>query len=303
MTGSFVQRQLRASLTLPQGNFPGTNSNTLVLTNLRMSARVEQVGGGYNTLDLRIYGMRQADMQAVTVVWVTNDGVQWDPSAQALITLEASTGNGGWVGVFNGQFIEGGPDYRALPEVCLTAQARVGYSQQLTTPSPLSYSVSVDVATLAGQLAKQMGFAFENNGVQAKLDKPYLSGGQMDQFRELAEAAGFDYYFTPGGGPNNSLGTIVICPPNQGRQGKTPVPVNPQSGMVGYPTLQRYGVDVTVLFNPGIEMGSPIQISGSSLPGTDGAWFPFAAVHELESIKPGGHWFSHLQCMNFQVSD
>ena len=301
MTGSFVTRQIRASLTLPQGTFEGTNSNTLVLTGLRMSAHLEQSANYTNSCDLRIYGMRQVDMSAVTTVFVNQNGVPYDPVAQALVKLEvlSSIPSEGPLAVFTGQFFEAAPDYSAAPNVCLHAQALTGYSAQLTTPSPVSIKGSISAVQLFQQITQQMGFVLDADATAdgapaAILKGPYLSGSLMDQFRELAEMAGFDYYFLADGK------TVVIVRKNRGRRTKAPIPVNPQTGLVGYPTLQRYGIEVIVLFNPGIELGAPIQISGSQVPGCDGLWFPFMMTHELETIKPNGHWFSHLQCMPFQ---
>jgi hypothetical protein len=129
----------------------------------------------------------------------------------------------------------------------------------------------------------------EPNDVTGVLNDPYLDGTLMDQFRELAEDAGFDYYFLP---PT----IIAICKKNQPRLGKTIIPVNGATGLVGYPTRQRFGLECTVLFNPAIELGAPIQISNSRVRGCDGVWYPYYQMHDLESITPNGHWFSNLKC-------
>jgi hypothetical protein len=299
VTGSFVQRQLRASLILPQGVFPGTNSNTLVIDSLRMSARLEQSGNFTNSCDISIYGMRQSDMSAVTTVFVNQNGVPYDPAANAIVQLDVLSPTPGTAAatVFRGQFFEASPDYRAAPDVCLSAQALTGYTAQLTTPAPVSFKGSISALKAAQQITQQMGFKIEANGVDAAvLQAPYLSGSLMEQFTSVAEAAGFDYYFLADGK------TVVLCRKNMGRQDKAPVPVNSQTGLVGYPTLQRYGIEIQVLFNTGIELGAPIQVSGSTVPGCDGLWFPFNMTHELETIKPNGKWFSRLACMPFQGS-
>jgi hypothetical protein len=284
---SFTQKQLRASLILPQGNFPGTNSNTLVLTGLRMSAQLEQVGRWTNSCDLRIWGMRQEDMSAVTVLFGQGGEVP-SINVRALLILESNDGSG-WLQVFEGQFIEGGPDYSQPPDVCLHVMAMTGAGQQYLTAEPSSYRGAQNAAMLASSLASKMGFQFENNGVRATVNSPYLPGTLMDQFRALAEAAPFNYYF-------DAKATLIICPPNQPRQGKTPIPVNPQTGLVGYPKRTRFGLELTVLFSPAIQPGWPIQVSGSTVRGANGAWFPYAANHDLESITPSGRWFSQLKC-------
>lgn len=293
MSGSFVSRLLRASLILPQGNFPGTNSNTLKLENFRMSARLTGAGNFTNACALQIWGVRQVDMNAVTVLF-GQDGNPININARAILVLEANIG-AGYLQVFEGQFFEAQPDYRNLPDVSLTVNAMTGMGMQLLPAAPSSYQGGVDVATVAEQLATQMGFAFEDNGVTGTIDTPYFAGTLMDQFRQLADAARFDYYF-------DAKGTLVICPKNQPRQNQGAVVLNAASGLAGYPTLTRFGIEIDALFQPAFELGSPIEIQGSEVPGTNGRWFPFKFAHDLDSVKPGGRWFSHLECMRFPSS-
>lgn len=293
---SFVTRLLRATLVLPQGNFPGTNSNTLVLANFRMLAKLRGAGNYTNTCNLTIYGMRQVDMNAVTVLWApsTNSGlVPTGVEARAVLTLEAFDAvTGSFLQVFQGQFQEASPDYRSLPDVALTLSAASGYGQQILSAAPSSFTGGVQVSDLCSQLASKMGFTFENNGVTGTLNTPYLSGTLMDQFRQVCEAGGIDYYF-------DSKQTLIICPKNQGRKGKTSVVLSPDTGLIGYVTLARFGIEVDCLWNGAIELGAPITVKDSDVPGTNGDWYPFAFEHQLDSIKPQGSWFSHLQCAPF----
>ena len=291
--GSFTQKQLRATLTLPAENqtFAGTNSNQLVLSGFRMSASLQAAGNYTNFCDLTIYGMRQQDMNAVTVLWAGPSPTA--VNARALLVLEANDSSG-WLQVFEGQFVQAAPDYRAAPDASLSIYAATGYGAQLATAPPISYAGGADVATIARTLATGMGFAFENNGVQAQLHTPYYAGTAMDQFRSLCADANIDYYF-------DANGTLIICPKNQPRIGKSAVQLNPGSGLIGFPTIQQFGVNVQCLFTPAIALASEIEISNSGVPGADGRWFPQKAVHQLESMKPGGQWASSLDCYPFSA--
>lgn len=287
---SFTSKQLRASLILPQGTFPGTDSNTLVIgPGFRMSAKLTGAGNYTNLCALAIFGMKQADMNAVTVLWGQGGNPQ-NVDAKAILVLESNDGSG-WLQIFEGQFFDAQPDYKSLPEVSLSVTAMTGYGAQILPAQPTSISGAADVPSLAAQLAGLMGFAFENNGVTGALHTPYYAGTLMDQFRELASDASFDYYF-------DSKGTLCICPSNQPRQWTNAVVIGPDSGLVGYVSLTRYGgVEFDALFQPAFELGSAVEIANSQVPGTNGLWFPFKFVHELESVKPGGRWFSHLSCL------
>lgn len=294
MSGSFVNRQLRASLILPQGTFPGTNSNTLVLSGLRTQARVEEAGNFKNYCHIEIFGMRQVDMDAVTVLFGYG-GQPQNIAANAVLRLEVSTDKpGSWLQIFSGQFQEARPDYRAVPDVSLNAMAATGYGAQILPVSPVSVNGAADVGDLAQQIASGMGFSFENNGVSGVLNSPYLEGTALDQFRSLTQAAGIDYYF-------DARGTLAICPANQGRQGKVAVLLNRNSGLVGYPTPGRFGCAAKCLFNPAIALGAPVQLSDTQVPGCDGLWYSRTARHELDSIKPSGQWFSVLELSPFSA--
>jgi hypothetical protein len=115
----------------------------------------------------------------------------------------------------------------------------------------------------------------------------------MDQFRQVCEAGNIDYYF-------DSKQMLIICPKNQGRQGKIAVVISPSSGLVGYVTLARFGIELDCLWNGAIELASPLIVQNSQVPGTNGNWYPFNFEHSLDSQKPQGAWFSHLSCAPFQ---
>jgi hypothetical protein len=293
LADSFSRKRLRATLTLlgPNQTFAGTNNNVLTLDEFRMSATLTAAGNWTNFLDLTIFGVRQQDMNALTVLWAGPDFTA--VNSRASVALESNDG-GGWFQVFQGQFQQAQPNYQEVPDANITIYAAAGFGQQIASAPPSSYTGGASVATIAQSLASQMGFNFENNGVSAQLHTPYFPGTLMDQFRQLCDHANIDYYF-------DANETLIICPKNQGRIGKTTIPVSPQSGMVGYPTVQQYGVNVKVLFLPQLALGNPIDIQ-SDIPGANGKWFPQRMVAQLESWKPGGQWFASLDCYPFSAA-
>lgn len=324
---SFTERLLRASFVLPQGVFSGTTSNTLVLEGLRMTATITGASQYPSSCSLRVNGLRAADMNALSVIWaptaqfapgVPLAGVATTPiNALARLILEAQPDSGGWLQIFGGTFTEGGPDYTQLPDVAFYCECKTGYIWQVQKATPLSINGSASVVNLAKQLASQMGYPLENNGVAGVLHNPYFAGTLMDQWIALAAAAPFDWYL-------EGRGVLAICPRNTPRERPVAKVLNASSGLVGYPQVQRYGVQVSCLFDPMIELGSPIQIGGNTntpgpvvgnkrllgldpqaggLPyGTEGLWFPYSATHTLSSLMPGGPWFSQLSCMPTQAA-
>lgn len=297
--GSFTQKLLRASLVLPQGNFSG-GGNTLVLENFRMSARLTGTRNYTNFCDLRVWGMKQSDMNSVTVLW-GQGGVYTDSlNIEAVLILESNDGSG-WLQIFQGQFFDAQPDYQDLPNVNLHVTCQTAYAARVSADATQSsYPNDADVATVAQQLAGNMGFAFENNGVTGQLHTPHLSGTYFDQLEELRRSGGFDYYFTSHSG---SQSTLAICPNNQPRQNQSTVVMSADTGLVGYVSLTRFGgVEFDCLFTPAIDLGAPVKIQDSPVPGTNGTWYPYHMEHTLDSWKPGGSWFSHLLCLPYPES-
>lgn len=288
MTDSYAQKLLRATLLLPESNFPGTTSNTLTLVGYRMSASITAASGYLSTLDIAIYGMRQADMDACTIIF--SDATPQLVNTRAQILLEASPDGGKtWTQVFEGTFVEAQPDYSNIPAAGFRALAMTGAGMKYQIAQPTSYPGQTSIATIAQYLAGKMGFAFENNGVTGNLSTPYYPGTYMDQLQQLSKHANFDLYF-------DGNATLAICPKGKPRQGKAVPVFTPQSGLIGFPTIGRFGPNVDVLFTPALTVGGNITIAGSQVPGTNGTWLPFSITHDLECLMPDGSWFSRLKC-------
>ncbi len=287
---SFTSKDLRVTLILAGTNqvFPGTNSNTLVLTGLRMSAKIKTVARMATQADIRIWGMTPADMNALTVAWA-NPPVVLDH----LVIAEANDGNG-WVQVFKGTIIEGQPEYRAAPDVYFHLLAVVAYFQKINAATPTSYpeSVPADLAVL--DIIRRMGFSGVATGEvgAVTLTNPYFTGTLFDQLQQVCQAAGADFYL---------LGdTILVTASGQPRTDQPAVVLNPDSGLIGYPVYERAGLNVDALFNPAFLCGTPIELT-SSVPSATGRWYPFAIQHTLESLMPKGKWLSQLQCLRVLV--
>jgi hypothetical protein len=292
-SSSYSSKQLRTTLILPEANFPGTSSNTLTLTGFRASATITGAANFPSSMDLAIYGMSQADMNALTVLWA--NPIATAVPAVPLVQLEASSDGVTWTQVFEGTFFEASPDYRGIPDACLRISAMTGYRSVIEPAPPTSYTGSASVVQIAQYLAGKMGFTLENNGVSGTLSTPYFPGTYMDQFRELCEHANLDYYFD-----GNTV--LAICPKNQPRQGK-PVPVlSPSSGLIGFPTVERYGLHVDALFTPALALGGQLQIADSIVPSANGSWFSYFLEYRLESVMPDGLWQVGMKCSKAPIS-
>lgn len=291
---SFTNKQLRVTMILTGSNmvFPGTNSDTLTLENMRMSANVQGVVKLSTHADVRIYGMKQADMNALSISWANPPIIP-----NHLLILEANnTGRAdGWAQVFKGTIMEAQPDYRAAPDVSFNLLARTGYAVQISPAEPTSYPFQVDIGVAAGDIIERMGapWTYVDGGADGVLSNPYFCGTLWDQLKDACEAAKADFYVqgdeilvVPAGRPGPALPSVVL---------------SPESGLVGYPMFERSGLNVTALFDPAFLCGRALDIK-SSVPNATGRWYPMALNHILESRMPGGSWMTQMQCLRVFVA-
>lgn len=306
MGNSFTYKQLRARFILAQSGvvFPGTNSNTLIITGLRMSAQIQASSTCASLMQLRVWGMKRADMDAITVAWAIPGGVVLDH----LIILEANNGDG-WSMVYSGTIIEAQPEYRGAPDTYLSVSAVTGYQQALLGETGTSYQEDVDIGFLAGTLADKMGFTFVNGGANAVLKGGIqLWGSLVDQLDQACRMAACDYYLTgtpsaPTGAPRagavtpeNSRGTLTITPRGKPIAGaEVAVFLTPETGLIGYPVYGRDGLSVQALWRPAFGVAIPIELK-TIVPAATGTWYPYSMTHLLDANLPNGKWQTNMSC-------
>jgi hypothetical protein len=295
--GSFKEKQLRVTLVLDDTNlvFPGTNSNTLILTGLRMSARVQAVARLATQCELKIYGMRLEDMAALTVVWANPTAI-----LRHTVILEAnSTGRGdGWVQVFKGNFKEAQPDFNGQPDVFFLILSVTALFHKINPVPPTSFPEQSDIGAIAQTIVEKMGdpwtLTIADGANDVVLSNQYLCGTLWDQLAQACQAAHCDFYvqgdevlITPNNLPRSSIATVVL---------------SHDTGLVGYPMFEAAGLNVTALFDPAFQCGAALEIKDVIPANAIGRWYPFAMSHELESLVPGGRWFTNLRCLKVLVS-
>jgi len=281
-------KQLRATLTLgaPGAVFHGTGANTLILTDMRIVATIEAVVRFATQLDLNIYGMRQADMNALTVLFFGPT-----PSIQLnnTVMLEANDGNG-WTQVFFGTINQGSPDYRSTPDVPFHIQARFGYFFGAAATPALSYPNGASVASVVQTIANTMNLQFQNNGVTATVSAgSNFPGSPWQQLKTVCESYDVDWY------TENQM--LIITPKGAPRQNTQLVILTPQSGLENRPRIEVGGIGVDALFNAAFLNGAPVKVVGSDVPAANGTWLPYSMTHTLESWVPGGRWHTSMHCL------
>lgn len=274
------KKALRFVITLGTGKFGSSNNDQIILQGFRATANIDKAGGMMmGTLRAKIYGVSQADMNSVTTL-------QWKPGTFIPNTVEVYAIDGpAETLVFAGNIVNAWGDYQSMPDVFLHIQAQAAFFNQLKAVPPRSFKGRVDVASVMAQIARDMGYTFENGGVTTQLVDVYLPNTGMEQAKDLARAAGCDLYLDDK--------TLAITPPNVPRKTQVPV-ISPQTGLVGYPTFDGVGVNFQSLFNPSVTFGASVKLE-TDIPQAAGEWIVTSMAYLLESEKPGGAWFMNVR--------
>ena len=274
------KKQLRFVITLGTGKFGSSNNDTVTLQGFRAIADIDKAGGMMmGTLKAKIYGVKQADMNSITTL-------QWKPQTWIPNTVEVFTIDGtAETLIFAGNIVNAWADYQGMPDVFLHIQAQAAFFNALKAIPPRSFKGPIDTPSVMAQIAADLGYTFENNGVTTQLTDLYLPNTGLEQAKDLARAAGCDLYLDDK--------VLAITPPNVPRKALIPV-ISPTSGLIGYPTFDGVGVNFQALFNPGVTFGGSIKLETDVQQAT-GEWIVTSVAHRLESEKPGGAWYSTIR--------
>lgn len=295
MSGSFTQKRLSATIKLAVGSFGDTGANTVTYPDpagagaFRISLVVDKYGAlSQNTARVRLYGLPVSVMNQLT--HLSFNPLEFPNNT---ISVSAAEGAAPLSLVYAGNILAARADYSGAPEVFLDVQCMTGYYGKLAAVPPTSYQGATDVSGAMAQLAAQLGFGFEDNGVKSTLFSPYLPGSAWQQAVKLSKSAGIDMYLDDD--------VLAICPRGVARAQVGDVPVVAAgSGLVGYPTFDKMGISFRCLYDPSIVLGGLVQlrsvvtvVNGENQPSpANGQWRVVSLGHVLESEKPEGEWFS-----------
>ncbi len=282
--GSFTAKKLKAVITLADDSntvFDSSGNNTLTIDTLRMVASTVISNRQASQLDLKIFGMRAKDMDALTSAWIDSTAIR-----DNRIELFADNGNG-YQQVFKGTIIEAQPLYKLAPDVPFQILGMISYFNTIEVTDALSYQGTVDINTIGQDLAQKMNLTFKSNA-KSTLNNPNYKGTLFDQLRNACYDAKVDFYFQGD--------TLVFTPVEKPFDSTPAVILSPTTGLIGYPEYSRRGLVVTALYDPAYLCGSAIEIKDSAVKGTNGRWYPFSIQFDLSANMPRGQWMATLQC-------
>lgn len=280
---SFTRKRIDVTISLGTGTFGESGADTVTLSGLRVQAMIHATyGDAMPVAHVRVFGLPLDMLNQLTSVGLINAGVRFKNT----LLVAAGDDETGMSTVYNGTIKDSWGNMDGMPESCLEVTGVAGLAASLKPVGALSVKGQADVATIMQGLSEQMGFAFENNGVQVQLANPYFPGTALAQAKACARAA--DIWMTI------DCGTLAIWPKDSARMASGDVPlISVATGMRGYPRFTSNGIEVSTLFNPDIKPGGKVQVE-STLTMACGKWLVTDGTHVLESETPGGAWFTRV---------
>lgn len=275
---TFAKRAIKLRFKSASGSLPN-GADTLDLEGHRVEAIIDNPGGGFavGSLNMRVYGMRLADMNTFSTDGINTLSVRGDS-----VTVSAGNAGGQIHQVFEGNIRAAFIDFGSAPDVSFNIVAQTALIHRTAPAEPNEGNGDVDVAAKIQSLASLMGYSFKNNGVKKVLSNQYLSGPVIEQIQKLVYAAQIRC--------NIANNTVSIWP-YDGLADSFTLEIGPEKGMVGYPAFTPYGIQVRCEFLPDMQRGRSVRVY-SSIPKASKTWVIQTMRHELSTMTPNGPWFS-----------
>jgi hypothetical protein len=284
---SIKRRHIDVTITLGTGAYGETVGEVITLKGHRIQADMAAVGGdAQGQLSLRIYGLTLSRMNQLTTI----GPIMTSRRGKNRVTVMAYEDDATPSMLFDGSIDTAWGDFQGAPDIVLHVTALSAGVAAVKSVTPSSYKGSVDVVEILGDLATLAGFSElsnPNNAVSGiRLSDPYFKGSALEQIRQCATAANIPY--------TDDRGILDRWPLGGSRVADVPI-IGPETGLVGYPTFSSNGLGVQCIYHPGVLMGGQINVK-SSLSVANGLWNVFSVGHTLESERPGGAWFTFIDC-------
>lgn len=301
---SFTKRGLSYVITLgDDGNsFPG-GGNTLSLVGLRSRVTAQSCIGGDTAFAgsamIQIWGMKPEDMARLSIL-----GFDQAKIGKNRIEVNAyDIGQSNDVTVFAGGIFGARINYNTMPDVALELECWASINEQTQPVPPTSAAGASDVDAMLRGICKACTppLDYVNHGVTATLANHAVSGSPAQQIKDICTAVGICYTLQGS--------KLTIWPKDQSVDGVI-IETGPGMGMVGFPEYNMVGLDVTMEFNPEVQLGRQLTIHSVSpdgmqkipaVPGLPGTFWLNIVSHDLSCELPGGPWFTHASLSNQQI--
>ena len=274
-------RQIEVELTLVTGVFIGT-SNKKIVNTLTVDATIKKTlnNNFTSTASITIYGMSNTDIATLSttgyqpLIYEANQVnlyAQYEGEAKSL--------------AFSGYIVKAYADY-SNPSRPMHFECQSSYQDAINAVEATNTAGTKDVAQIFNDIATSLGYSFTNNGVTGVISNCILTGSAVDQLKQLAQQTQTNCII--------DVKNVKIAPQGQALNNQI-LDINSESGLLGFPTPDQWGVQFKVRFIPQLQIGQYVKLETKTyIPKSTGQWF----VYDIESSLNNRHenWFSTVRC-------
>lgn len=280
--GTYSEKTIRTTVTLGAGSFAG-GGNTKIIEGLATDVSIIKPGlPEKNSASVNISNILLADMEQMTFL-----AFQPLQSNKNLLKIEAGEKGKTLSVIFAGEITSAYADFNSAPSPRFKIEAiSGGYAAKMGT-APVSVNGSAKAADLIEQFAGQIGYSFRNEGVTASVRDAVFNGSPIEKARAVAEEVGAELLID-----DNSM---VLLPYSAPREGSA-VLINPQTGLIGYPSFSGDGINFRCFYNPDLRQGGAVQVE-SIVPRASGTWKITRLEHRLAAYGASDAWYSAVDAV------
>ena len=194
--------------------------------------------------------------------------------------------------VYQGFTLRSGPDYNVSRDrtLIMTTMQRYNLSQTIVPPINPNGSISLD--NLFRTMATQAGSSYSSTGVTGTAYYPIYTGSADQQLKKATSDYGYYYkefnkvvYVAP-------IGTPLISDVHL---------LTYETGMIGYPRIEDFGISVQCYFDPSIQLGQIIKFDSLTLGDfvNNEKWYINSMTHHLTNKKE--YWMTELKLNNYFI--
>jgi hypothetical protein len=273
------EKTIRLTFILAEGEFED-GTNTKIIEGLATEVQVSKVGlPEKNTAKIKVSNMSLKDMEKLTFL-----AFRPLQKRKNKILVEAGEKGETLHQVFKGDITSAFPDFNSAPDVPFEVEAMTaGWSFQ-RADTPTSVDGETDAGELIRQFAQEAGFGFVNNGVSATVTNGYYQGSAIQKAKQVADEIHRELVC------DDDTLTLQDWNASSGEA----VLLNPECGLLGYPSFTNDGVKCVSLYNPKLKYGGQIKIE-SIVPKASGYWKITRLEHSISAYSTSQSWMSDIE--------
>lgn len=260
------------------------------IENIAIKGRIERKASATgSTAKISIANLSKPDVEYLT----TQTSRFVNPATQKKINVFAGYESAGVGQIFSGDIVSAFPE--GLPDTWLNIEAKTNYYNQTNI---ISYSITeAKTQEIAQNIANQYGLAFDWRSTSEKLiDCFNINGSKARLLDELNKLDNFRAYIDNGvlrvvdrhEAPPIESETPKVYNSTVSNTKKTGYVkyINADSGLIGIPQIDEYGVKIKILIDPSLNLGDWFKLESRLYPIVNGFYQIYEMVYDFASREP-----------------